>query len=87
METKHTPGPWEVWRGDVWSADDRLICNPSRQREVGKGLANARLIAASPNLLAALINLRHGSDLPGEPALVAMQEAADAAIAKALGTE
>ena len=62
---EHTPGPWKVyrnWQGKLSvAADDgrRRICNtpggnnanPDLQAE---GLANARLIAAAPDLLDAL---------------------------------
>ncbi|WP_374712979.1 hypothetical protein [Symbiobacterium terraclitae] len=69
MESKHTPGPWEVrrpahitWNGPTGAfeiyADDKLICqrpwaegNPQAIREYE---ADARLIAAAPDLLEAL---------------------------------
>jgi hypothetical protein len=48
-ETKHTPGPWTNINGtNVRSADGTTVC---------KGIlteSNARLIAAAPDLLAAL---------------------------------
>lgn len=50
----HTPGPWEAWRGDVWSQSDLLVAIINRAKEVGNGRANARLIAAAPDLLAVL---------------------------------
>jgi hypothetical protein len=57
METKHTPGPWaksgSVIRGIAGSerkvADVQIID--------GEGQANAKLIAASPDLLESLTNL------------------------------
>ncbi len=88
METKHTPGPWEVelgtanrdWhiikRGTAWNAT-------SAERD-----ANARLIAAAPDLLAALAliladySAAYGGDEKDEPKAM---KAARAAIAKAEG--
>ena len=62
MTTTHTPGPWAIiadvpgheigYRAIVAVDDGELaetICNPSPM-----GAANARLIAAAPDLLAAL---------------------------------
>lgn len=76
--SKRTPGPWEVWRGDVWSASDYLICNVNRAREVAPK-ANARLIAAAPDLLAALQGLMR---LAG-PSHIGPWDVARAAIRKA----
>lgn len=99
--SKFTPGPWiaihsipEQGVECFWlnAQPSGGICRGFSQEigtingpQSGEQEANARLIAAAPDLLKALINLRHGSDLPGGPALAAMQDAADAAIAKATG--
>lgn len=95
MDTKHTPGPW--WLGErkgdyieisgpkhsglataVWQMEDDRLCDEnSPQCE-----ANARLIAAGPELLEALILARkYVADLPivGDADLTIV----DAAIAKA----
>ncbi len=61
--TAHTPGPWQVW--DVSSLS--VVCGPfpdqlmpfskvvcSIHKDLTKHEANARLIAAAPELLAAL---------------------------------
>jgi hypothetical protein len=62
----HTPGPWEIRRQREWCSEETyaqvwtprgLLCNgvsciPGEDRE-----ANARLIAASPDLLGALVRL------------------------------
>lgn len=55
---KHTPGPWvieyvpsSVERIDIWT-DGSSICQI--QLPEGQDYANAQLIAAAPNLLAAL---------------------------------
>jgi len=66
----HTPGPWElgedgVWLGSVYSEDGLRIAlvygewdiDEPRPREEGE--ANARLIAAAPELLKALELLLH----------------------------
>jgi hypothetical protein len=45
--SEHTPGPWEI-RGDVIEAGGEIVCDPFDNR------ANARLIAAAPDLLEAL---------------------------------
>jgi hypothetical protein len=55
----HTPGPWSVSNGlsTVWANDgERQIadCDKGPLRSAGEDLANARLIAAAPELLAAL---------------------------------
>lgn len=62
METKHTPGPWEYerrgWEGQyIWGNDDR-IPGPDKRRFIADvslaydgAEANARLIAAAPELL------------------------------------
>jgi hypothetical protein len=68
--SKHTPGPWIVDAlGNVWASDtnvwvsDTKICEMSKQpiqdfayrvKNVDEHEANARLIAAAPELLAAL---------------------------------
>ena len=97
MKAKHTPGPWNAFVGEdggfVISPDDNLhicLCSrspwPQRGKESG---ANARLISAAPDLLAALNRLVHltailppDMDEPGS----AMADAR-AAIAKATGGE
>lgn len=58
---KHTPGPWESSNAVVQS-DTRYICtagsiHPGRTEE---DLANANLIAAAPDLLAALEAIHQG---------------------------
>lgn len=67
--TKHTPGPWRV-HGELINSDSREIAvieNYSSKRDG----ANARLIAAAPELLEALIEatevLRRFGGIPGDP--------------------
>lgn len=104
MDTqKHTPGPWRVEHtGDY--ADDPVkvvkICYPDgQQRHLAKvydcylpgdgdGDANARLIAAAPDMLAALEAMRDAWDMEGRESVRARGEAMTAiraAIAKARG--
>jgi hypothetical protein len=84
MTSKHTPGPWEFFDtlciGVMSAQSDVAHCsgydgNRSRDEE----LANARLIAAAPDLLAALEALLSYDDM------VECADMARAAIAKARG--
>jgi len=64
METKHTPGPWNLeesihaHRGHYVGKDgdlcQRFPWEPFNEESRAMALANARLIAAAPDLLAAL---------------------------------
>ena len=91
--TTHTPAPWQVisdvpmaeigYRA-ILAQDGETICNPSPM-----GGANARLIAAAPNLLAALRDLLR-VDCMAEAGMYRadrseVQDRARAAIAKAEG--
>ncbi len=95
-EQKHTPGPWE-WDGRVWQYDEQeeapwLVQAPwhdIKSKAVLSGSircnteANARLIAAAPELLAALKGLLGITDF--HELFGSKTEAARAAIAKATG--
>lgn len=76
-ESKHTPGPWKAVRnscywhidaGDFGSIGDTCAssCSPEHGGSLALGEANARLIAAAPELLAAckelLTELREARD-------------------------
>ncbi len=61
----HTPGPWQVidnrsmngnyWIGtDAWTSHAEVRMGCGEAAELGDELANAKLIAAAPDLLAAL---------------------------------
>ena len=95
MQTKHTPGPWHIGvrtfhagrdvygpKGEPVAVADQELTLPE------ESAANARLIAAAPDLLAALEALVGEADL-GEVDLDdddrAKLEQARAAIAKATG--
>lgn len=61
MTTQHTPGPWITGDAAIWALDDcefhAIVDCPLNQtcRDTETAWANARLIAAAPDLLAALI--------------------------------
>ena len=94
MSTKHTPGPWEaVYNDHYWDIKlegsyERIgdTCTSQFLSSGDNEEANARLIAAAPELLEALGTLERlaGTGMTqDEPARVA----ARAAIRKALGEE
>jgi hypothetical protein len=91
MSTKHTPGPWAaaptdggfaVYEDDGEGNGDHIQCIPGHPR----GEANARLIAAAPELLSALRDMvqREAYLYPDSESNVIL-DAARAAIAKATG--
>lgn len=93
MEGKHTPGPWKLdnepsfHRNRVWTEDMRPIVNlcsmgMSPADIDPEAQANARLIAAAPDLLEALHRVWDDIDDETMPATV---EIIRAAIAKAEG--
>jgi hypothetical protein len=94
-ETKHTPGPWAFTEGRkdmrqasaVHKAGDKefliahVICENMNMAQRTEDIANARLMAASPDLLVALQGFLHA-----DPDVFAAElAAARAAIAKATG--
>jgi hypothetical protein len=92
--TSHTPGPWivfdngadhQIFNADqnVWIADAKKY-DESNPDEVAEAIANARLIAAAPDLLAALKMLLESSDRDPKGEEDAYQ-AAETAIAKTEG--
>ena len=99
MAAKHTPGPWEVHYSphhffEIFAAAaSRTITNvPTHMTDGAVQEANARLIAAAPELLEALAGLRASigrmpADMsrPGWCEIVTALFEADAAIAKAKG--
>ncbi|MBI1682346.1 hypothetical protein [Caulobacter hibisci] len=107
MEDQHTPGPWSVSAGDLIrvkpKASNEVVAGVHRigkhsGRPEAEALANARLIAAAPELLAAArefmpkgLAIGNGN-VPDEtviPIDVTMGELRkfEAAIAKALGQD
>ncbi len=95
MNTKHTPGPWEVSHTDQCTyvgATEMCIAEIFDESE-GSYEANARLIAAAPELLAALRTIHEAAlristggsllDDKGFNTLAHPVSVAEAAIAKA----
>ena len=94
-DTKFTPGPWGVWTvGGKLTVTDNANVNHLAYvvKEQPTALANAHLIAAAPDMFAALedmlsgwdyIRMEHG-DLPGV-GWDRCEDAARAALAKARG--
>lgn len=62
--TKHTPGPWRIVSGiDVVDFYDYSICSVATSNKTqAERKANARLIAAAPDMYDALKNIMHGID-------------------------
>lgn len=90
MTTKHTPGPWRIARHDTLKDVRHIDAGPAGYErstvailDGPKSDANAQLIAAAPELLAALIECAEQLDAEtlGGEAL----DNARAAIAKAKG--
>ena len=83
MTTKHTPGPWHIANGVQIRSNRDQIAKIWMMRG-GEGRENARLIAAAPDLLEALIELAAcGAEAWGEDRPCVKW--ARAAIAKATG--
>lgn len=96
---QHTAGPWRIdWnisRLDIFAAGGQLIARLLRSTKDGaptyddaEAIANARLIAAAPELLKALADLVARCEYDGIPndSLPAVEAARDA-IAKAQGSQ
>jgi hypothetical protein len=96
----HTPGPWTDESGDgskwgVFDADGRAVALAQQIVSLrvdvyqAERTANARLIAAAPELLAALVAMNTLAKGPSAGVTQAQKReviaAADAAIAKAMG--
>ena len=86
----HTPGPWEVVNSEIHSADEVIaevyILDGFRADE-----ANARLIAAAPDLLEACLTVVNGYETDGMEGMGNRDEVfykfCKAAIAKAKGQQ
>lgn len=78
MTTNHTPGPWTYSPKTllITGSDGYRLSDPIRHDDTR--LANTRLAAAAPDLLAALVKLLEGGHAYA-------RDAAEAAIAKATG--
>jgi hypothetical protein len=96
---RHTPGPWFVPRvsetqggnsgASVWALGGDVIIaeSPSRSLSLEGRRANARLIAASPDLLTTLTQLAFMARTSGNPTpeLIRACEGAEALIGKTMG--
>jgi hypothetical protein len=95
MSTQHTPGPWHFDGqefNDVLEADGELVAvalhlrTRKPERSLAEAAANARLIAAAPDLLEALRDLVDTMTGRTEGETVALHNALSA-IAKATGEQ
>lgn len=88
MKDRHTPGPWHLSRHPYDRNYMRITCgnDPAKDDTLRGycGEANARLIAAAPDLLAALERLLLSGDVRDAAEKSALTQAR-AAIAKAEG--
>ena len=99
MKTKHTPGPWSGGDSDLQvstlsvhgktDGDHSTVCrlvSPEHGMPIDEIMANARLIAAAPDMLEALqlASTMLATGMPEYDARDA-KEVIDAAIAKATG--
>lgn len=68
MKSQATPGPWEVDENLIVDNDGLRIADVYHMESVKKGAteANARLLAAAPDLLAALRSIRQEAELAQE---------------------
>lgn len=90
--SKHTPGPWDYWQGagigdeshaEIIAADGEIVI-AGFNNMIEQGEANARLIAAAPDLLEALVDSLCALEVCGRDFDHVMGKAR-AAIAKAKG--
>ena len=77
MTAQHTPGPWSENEGFIVGPDFETICDPRCLPPTAENIvtmeANARLIAAAPDLLEALEAIcKHATqcEMHGEPSTV-----------------
>lgn len=88
METQHTPGPWEI-RYDILLAeipgDNQLARIRWFRHHIHRAEANARLIAAAPDLLDACKMARTLGTLAQTSTVANIKAMLDTAIAKAEG--
>lgn len=93
---KHTPGPWHIGRGadglpiihtapDTFSSSGQGVAHVCKRTMCQEHTANARLIAAAPEMYEALRALIERSDANDGDGLLVAFDAARAAIAKAEG--
>lgn len=82
----HTPGPWTVESGHYICSDEGVEgCVLAMVFSGPKSKADENLMAAAPDLLAALIELDEATKCIGGPRIEAASAGARSAIAKATG--
>ena len=95
MTTPHTPGPWRLSYGKRFEYDYLLKAGKDtpiaywsnfKIRTKKESKANARLIAAAPDLLQALQEVMPMLEIRGEPEPGSIGRKARAAISKAIGS-
>jgi len=95
FEVKPTPGPWRAPSAGIYGPDDLLICSLGHEDTVrayrARGdtcgellMANARLIAAAPELVAAIVALLPFVD-GKKPGALDVCMAVHAVLTKAIG--
>lgn len=89
-KTKHTPGPWYVESTKtthfVLNENEVVICHTEDPMILGDATANARLIAAAPELLEALYQAAKFFNVHAStPAEFKLRDYLEDAIAKATG--
>lgn len=89
---EYTPGSWRISRSGLWpsiraSRESIASLASSRRHGPERAMANARLIAAAPALLAALQGCVLRLEMDDAPCANETLAMAYAAIAKALGQE
>ena len=87
MSKQHTPGPWHVEPSPDRVHFDIRADGVHVPHGSGKGEANARLIAAAPDLLAALEDVVASAQANCSGSLANAITAGQEAIAKAKGSE
>jgi len=56
--SKYTPGPWKAFPSGIYGTNRDGVCVCTRHKQAGdEWNANARLIAAAPDLLEALVDV------------------------------
>jgi hypothetical protein len=94
MTGQHTPGPWFAvgYQVEIESETVADICTTNANlfgqgglHDDARAMANARLIAAAPDLLAALEDIVQASDANDGDSLMNAIQAAQTIIAKAKG--
>lgn len=84
MSGTHTPGPWEIRRPrygkgltrEIWGVDGKCVTGMTERMTTGVTTeANARLIAAAPELMGALEWLADSGEVESPEALAVIRDA------------